>query len=125
MTTVKTQGINHDEWLLSTGNGEISITKAVVTVTAGTPMPSGTVLGKIAATGKYVKANDASSDGSQTAVAILSTRLDGADLVAAGGDNPAVIYDKDVEAIGSLLNGGAGPDSTSVAELRLVGIKVR
>lgn len=123
--TVKTQGINHDEWLLSTGNGEISRSKATVTVTAGTPMPSGTVLGKITATGKFVKASDAASDGSQTAVAILSTRLDSADTVAAGGDFAAVVYDKDVEAIGALLNGGAGPDTTSVAELRLVGIKVR
>jgi hypothetical protein len=121
--TVKTQGINQNEFLLSEAEGQRSRSQVIVTVAGGVLLPSGTVLGKITATGKYVKALDASSDGSQTAVAVLSTRLDGADV--ANGDYQAVVYDTDCEVIGSLLNGGAGPDTTSVAELRAVGIKVR
>lgn len=123
MTVVKTQGINKDEFLLSTGNGEISRSAVTVTIAGGVLLPTGTVLGKLSATGKYVKAVDGGSDGSQTAVAVLSTPLDGSDIV--NGDYPAVIFDQDAEVIGSMLNGGAGPDTTSVAELRLVGIKVR
>lgn len=123
MTTVKTQSINKDEFLLSTGNGQISRDAVTVTIAGGVLLPSGTVLGKLTASGKYVKSLDTASDGSQTAVAILSTKLDGADIV--NGDYPAVAFTREAEVIGALLNGGAGPDSTSVAELRAVGIIVR
>jgi hypothetical protein len=94
--TTKTQGINQNEWLLSTGNGQISHDQATVTVAGGVLLPSGTVLGKVTASGKYIKHADAANDGSQAACAILSTRLDGTDIV--NGDYPAVIFTRECEA---------------------------
>lgn len=118
---VKTQGINPAEWLLSEGEGQISRDQVTVTTSGGVGYPSGTTLGKITASGKYTKASDGASDGSQTSVAVLHTDLTG----VADGDHPAVVISRMAEAIGSLLNGGTGPNSTDAAELRSQNIIVR
>ena len=58
-----------------------------VTIAAGADLPRGTVLGKITASGKYIKSLSAAADGSQTPAAIL---VDFAG--AAGGDVLAGVY---------------------------------
>lgn len=123
MANVKTQSINQNEWLLSEAEGTRSREQVTVTVADGVLLPSGTVLGQVAVTKKYVKHADSASDGSQTAVAILATPLDGTDIV--NGDYPAVIFARDCEGISTLLNGGAGPSGNASTELRAVGIVPR
>lgn len=117
MTTL-TQGIQTDEFLLSEANGTFSREQVTVTVAGNVALPSGTELGKITATSKYVKVNNSASDGSQTSVAILRTALPGVN-----GDYKATVYARTCEVSGAMLNGGAGPSSAS--ELAAVGIIVR
>ncbi|MFD1883527.1 head decoration protein [Paracoccus pacificus] len=59
-------------------------TRETITVSAGT-LESGTVLGKITASGKYAAHDPAAVDGTETAVAVLWGKAD-----ASGGDAPAV-----------------------------------
>lgn len=73
-----------------------------------------------AGTGKYVKYDDTGSGGAEVAVAVLYT-----DLPGVNGDYAATIFNMDFEAIGSMLNGGAGVDAAGKADLLLAGIKVR
>lgn len=79
------------QWLASphgTGPGETpSVTISVAAFTAGTHypngyLPSGTILGKITATGLYGPYSDAASDGTQTAAGILFGSLP---IVSASG----------------------------------------
>ena len=65
MTTF-TQGIESLEFLLSEAAGKRSRDQATVTISASTALPSGTVLGRITATGKLIKYLNAAVDGSQT-----------------------------------------------------------
>ena len=57
------------------------------TIVSGQTLTRGTVLGKIAASGKYTKCVSTASDGSQIPVAILAIDTD-----ASGGDKIAPIY---------------------------------
>ena len=54
MTTL-TEGLNRGEYLMSEANGTRSRDAVIVTVAGGVALPSGTVLGKITASGKYIK----------------------------------------------------------------------
>lgn len=119
MTTL-TQGYLTGEFLISEAPGDRSRSTVTVTVTGNTALPSGTVLGKITATGKFIKYSDAAADGSQTAVGVLLNALPGVN-----GDYQAVIFDDDCEVIGSVLNGGAGLDANGTADLVARGFKVR
>ena len=89
-----------------------------VTVTqTGTEIKSGTVLGKITATGKYIPYLDGAADGSQVAAGILYTWLP-----AATGDKKAVVFNTDCEVRRGALT---GLDANGEADLRTIGIKVR
>ena len=52
--TVLTQGMQPLEFLISEANSSRSRDQATVTIAGAVALPSGTVLGKITATGKYV-----------------------------------------------------------------------
>lgn len=90
----------------------------VVVTAAGTEIPSGTVLGKVTASGKYVPYSNAASNGSEVAAGILYQS------VPAGitGDVNAVIFNADCEVNRKELT---GLDSAGEADLRALGIKVR
>ena len=89
-----------------------------ITVTqTGDAIASGTVLGKITASGKYIPYLDGASDGSQTAAAILYTPLP-----AATGDKKAVAFTDDCEVRRGALT---GLDAAAEVDLRTHGIKVR
>ena len=120
MTTL-TQGYQTGEFLLSEDDDGRSRSAVTATVAGNIALPSGTVLGKITATGKYIKRLVAAVDGSQTAAGVLYTNLSG----AANGDFPAVVIDLDAEVIGAILNGGTGIDAAGTASLLALGIKVR
>lgn len=57
------------------------------TIVSGQNLTRGTVLGKIAASGKYTKCVSTATDGSQIPVAVLATDVD-----ASGGDKVGPIY---------------------------------
>lgn len=64
------------EFLLSEGERTISRETVTVTVAAATRLQPGHVLGKLSATGKYVEYDNAGTDGSESAAAILYTEAD-------------------------------------------------
>ena len=121
MTTL-TQGYNVGEWLLSEAEGQRSRDVVTVTIAGAVALPSGTVLGKITASGKFIKYLDGASDGSQSAVCVLLNPLPGVN-----GDHKATVINTDAEVIGAMLNGGAGLDANGKADLLAagIGIKVR
>lgn len=120
MPTPITQGFLTGEYLLSEAPGKRSRDQVTVTVAGAVALPSGTVLGKVTASGKYVKYLDGATDGSQTAVGVLYNPLPGVN-----GDFKCAIHNADCEVIGAALNGGAGVDTPGKADLLALGIKVR
>jgi hypothetical protein len=121
MTTF-TQGIEALEFLISEASGMRSRATETVTVAGGVQLPSGTVLGRVTASGKLVKHASGASDGSQNAMAVLGTPLQG----VANGDYRCLVFDRDCEVIGDRLNGGTGTGGApATAALRALGIIVR
>lgn len=120
MTTL-TQGINVGEWLLSEAAGQRSRSKGTGTVAGNVALPSGTVMGRLTASPfKWVKYDNALSNGAETAKGVLLNPLPGVN-----GDYAVTIIDTDAEIIGAMLNGGAGTDAAGIADLLALGIKVR
>ena len=103
-------------FLESEASGQQSRENVTVTV-AGTSIKSGTLLGKITASGKFVPYSNAASDGSQTAVAILYGATD-----AVTGDVKAVAITNNAEVNRAELT---GLDTPGEADLLAIGIKVR
>lgn len=69
---------------------------------------TGTVVGKIAASGKFAPVTAAANDGSQTAAGILMTTVD-----TAVGDTAAVIVAREAKVVHQGLRYGAGIDTPS------------
>lgn len=118
--TILTQGIQTGEFLLSEGEGMRSRDQITVTIAGAVALPSGTVLGKITATGKYLAHNVGNADGSQVAAAVLYNPLPGVN-----GDYKATGYMRTCEVIGNRLNGGTTPSAAVIAALLALGIVVR
>jgi hypothetical protein len=116
----KTETLHAGEWLVSDA-GNRSRDEATVTVALNTPMPSGTVLGKITASGKFIKSLNAASDGSQNSVAVLIYDIES----GPARDVQAAIYYRDCEVWGAKLNDGAGVLADQITELDARGIVVR
>lgn len=89
----------------------------IVVTQSGAEIKSGTVLGKITASGKYIPYANTASDGSEVAAGILYTHLP-----AATGDAKAVAFTDDCEVRRGALT---GLDTAGEADLRARGIKVR
>lgn len=110
---------NHTgEYLLSEGNGEISREQEII-VQPTTRVLSGTVLGRITASGKLAPYSNANADGTQTAVAILHNELAPR---ASAGDIKATVIRRSAEVMASRLT---GYDTAAGVELAAVGIVVR
>jgi hypothetical protein len=106
------------EWLRSEAPGTRSRDTATVTIAGGAGMKSGTVLGRVTATGKLKVYSDAASDGSQAAVAILGPDLSG----EPNGDHRALVLNTDCEVEESMLT---GLDANGKADLVALGFKFR
>lgn len=119
MTTIFTQGIQPKEWLVS-DHGTYSYDAVTVTVVGAVGLPSGQVLGKITATGKWLAHNAAAVDGSQVAAGILC-----AAVPAVNGDYSAVAVKRIAEVWGVKLNAGVAPAAAAIASLASAGIIVR
>jgi hypothetical protein len=107
---------NHTgEFLLAEANGEISREQVTVTVSGSTPWLSGTLLGRITATGKFIKYLNGAVDGSQTVAGILWN-----ELAPVAGDIKATVIVRDAEVIGSKLTGSDAPGLVDLAAMRVV-----
>jgi hypothetical protein len=120
MTTL-TEGIHQGEHMISEANGMRSRDQVTVLIAGAVAYRSGTVLGKVTASGKYVKYDNAASDGSQTATGVLLTPL----LDGVNGDYKAVMHARDCEVIGAKLNNGVALDAPGLVDLAALGIVVR
>ncbi len=112
------------DWLKAEDGSYRSRDTAIIASGAG-KLVSGTVLAKVAATGKYVPAAAAGSDGSQTAVAVLLFPVD-----ATSADAKAVIVSRHAIASHAGLTYGATINDATKraaanAQLGAVGIIVR
>ena len=112
------------DWLKAEDGSYRSRDTAIIASGAG-KLVSGTVLAKVAATGKYVPAAAAGSDGSQTAVAVLLIPVD-----ATSADAKAVIVSRHAIASHAGLTYGATINDATKraaanAQLNAVGIIVR
>lgn len=99
--------------------GALQIVTDSVTITGG-PFKRGTVLGRVTASGKYTQALSASSDGSQTPVAILADDADG----SAGDVISGVYLMAEVNGAALILGTGITLAAAKTA-LRAVGIFVK
>lgn len=98
--TTKTEGNHGTEFLLDT---EESLSLDKVTLITGQNLLSGTVLGKITASGKFTQLNTSATDGSQNAVSILRGDVD-----ATSADMDCVVVSRIAEVIDSKLIYPAG-----------------
>lgn len=114
--TVLTETNHVGEFLVSEGNGYISRKVVTVTVSGASKWLSGTVLGKITASGKYIKYSNGASDGSEVAAGILYNELD-----PVAGDIKATIIENDAEVIQAKLT---GIDAPGIVDLAARGIKM-
>ena len=110
------EGRHTGEYIVSEGEGSISREELTVTQ-SGTAIVSGTVLGKITASGKYVPYSNVAADGSEVAAGVLYTSLP-----AATGDKKAVVHVRYAEVFGAALTGS---DAPAVVDLKALGIIVR
>lgn len=115
MSNLLNEGQYTAEFLLSEGNGSYS--RDVVTIPANTPdIAPGTPLAKTA-DGHYVPVNDAASDGTQTAVAVLYAKS-----ATSTADRKAVAIVRDAEVGRSYL---VNCSDTDAANLTANGVIVR
>jgi hypothetical protein len=120
MTTL-TQGMQTGEFLLSEADGMRSREQVTVTIAGAVALPSGTLLGKITATGKFVAwATGLGDTVGGVASAVLYNPLPGVN-----GDIKATVFARDCEVIGNRLNGGVAVTSDGIADLLDAGIIVR
>lgn len=80
---VLTETQHTGEFILGEPDPKISREVVTVTVGAATKLQSGHVLGVLSATGKYVEYDNAGSDGSEAAAAILYSEADNTDGIGA------------------------------------------
>lgn len=94
MATVITEGRYASDWLKREADSHFS-REGIVVVSGAGVVDSGTVLGKITASGKYKPVTVAAVDGSQNAAAIL---LDAVDATSADAKGVAIVRDAVVNA---------------------------
>ena len=112
------------DWLKGEPDGIVDYCREKVTILAGESLVTGTVLGKITSSGKYVGYDVAATDGSQNAAAILYTdRIDGstsADQIATAiVRGPCVISDAGLSWAADVVS---GDKTAALAALKALGI---
>jgi hypothetical protein len=113
----KTEGTYVPDALIA-GNAHLLVGRKG-TILSGQNLVSGTVLGKITASGKYVKSLSASSDGSQTPDVILAEDCD-----ASAGDKEALFYPRGDFNAGELTLGASHTVASITEGLRVKGIVI-
>jgi hypothetical protein len=123
----KTEGRHTGEFILSEAPGTLSRDTVTITVGATTTLAPGTVLGQLSGTGKYVPYDNAGSDGSETAAAILYAEL--VNGTGAPVDMTGVVVNLNAEVRADDLVWASGLNSgdkaAGLVDLRALGIKAR
>jgi hypothetical protein len=118
-----TEGARAGNFLTSEANGTLSRASITILSGEGVLLP-GTVLAKITASGKYVKYDNAGSDGSETAAAVLYAGVDAtsADTAAVG-----IVRLAEVEAASLVWFSGAitGDKTAAYADLAVAHVIAR
>lgn len=104
------------EHIVSESNGTQSREEVTVAQT-GTAILSGTVMGKVTASGKFVPYSAAASNGSQTAAGVLYT-----ELKPFTGDAKAVLHVRNCEVSAGNMT---GLDANARTNLAAIGVIVR
>lgn len=124
-----TEGKRTGEFIISESPGTISRSKVTVTVAASTKLSPGHVLAKLAATGKYVEYDNAGTDGSETAAAVLFDEQDNSDNLSAADFTEAVVIDFGAEVrdldLSYFTGASAGDKTAAKADLEALGVKAR
>jgi hypothetical protein len=114
-------------FIVSESNGFRSRDDVTVTVPADTTLSAGTVLGKITATGKFVRHDVAATNGSQNEAGVLFETI--VNTTASGVDYASVNFARDAELNGHELTYEVGADSAQIIAsdlaLKALGIIVR
>jgi len=122
-----TKGQSNASFIVSESNGFRSRDDVTVTVPASTTYAAGTILGKITASGKYVRHAAGATDGSEDEAGILYETL--ANTTGSGVDNASVSFARDAEVNGSELTYEVGADGAQITAsnlaLKALGIIVR
>ena len=123
-TTILGEGPILTDWLKGELQEVPGYTRVAGVVIAGADLATGTVLGKITASGKYTQLAPAGSDGSQTAAGILILDVEGGSSVE---EEAAVIVRGPVVVIESKLTWptgiSGGQQATAVTQLQALGIQ--
>ena len=115
MTTL-TEGIHNTEFLLHEAGGAYSRSTVTVALAAGA-LASGTLMGKITASGKYIAYLNGAADGSEVCAGVLLNAVP--DLAV---DQKAVIINRHAEVMASRLTGS---DAPGIVDLAAIGVIVR
>ena len=122
-----TKGQSNASFIVSESNGFRSRDDVTVTVPASTTYAAGTILGKITASGKYVRHAAGATDGPEDEAGILYETL--ANTTGSGVDNASVSFARDAEVNGSELTYEVGADGAQITAsnlaLKALGIIVR
>jgi len=109
--------------ILSEGNGSIS--REAITVASGAGVvESGTVLGKVTASGKYLPRAPGATDGSEVAAAILRSRVDATSADAKGVGIVRLAEISEAALVWEATNDGAA-QTAALAELATLNMIAR
>ena len=113
---ILTEGTHDTEFLLHEAGASYSRTTVTIALAAGA-LVSGTLLGKITASGKYVAYANGAADGSEVCAGILLNAVP--DLAV---DQKAVMINRHAEVMTSRLT---GLDAPGTVDLTAIGVIVR
>lgn len=107
MAPTITEGRYASDWLKAESHNSGYSREEVIILSGAGKLVSGTVLGKITASGKYKPVTVAANDGSQNAAAILLDPVD-----ATSSDKPAVVIAREAIVVHQGLRYGADIDTS-------------
>ena len=114
-------------FIVSESNGYRSRDDVTVTVPATTTYAAGTILGKITASGKYVRHAAGATDGSEDEAGVLCETL--VNTAVSAVDSESVSFARDAEVNGSELTYEVGAEAAQITAsnlaLKALGIIVR
>ncbi len=107
-TPIITEGRYASDWLKAESHNSGYSREEVIILSGSGVVESGTVVGKVTASGKYKPVTVAASDGSQNAAGIVLERVD-----ATSADAPAVIIAREAIVVHQGLKYGADVDTSA------------
>ncbi len=122
---LKTEGKHAGEFLVSEAPGTLSRDKVTVTVPANTTLEPGSVLGKITATGKYVRYDDSLATGAEVAKGVLYNELENETGAPVDVETTIVNLNAEVRKADLVWLDEANDETPGLADLLALGIKAR